>query len=124
MTGQLERLVAGVGAALAGAVLAVLLLDHLVPAVPGGLTLLLLLLFVAGGPGAGVVCHLRSDDAVRSWSLVVTFSLAISAGGSVLLVWSRLWHPTVLVVLLAALTGASCGARLLRVPALQEQVEP
>lgn len=62
------------------------------------------LLFVPGG----AVLTLLPVDRLPEWcGLAITFSLAIEVAGSLILIWTQWWHPEVLALVLAILSGAA-----------------
>jgi hypothetical protein len=64
-------------------------------------------------PGAGLMCWCDSGDDAAQVGLTLTISLAVFALLAALMIWLDAWHPRLLVVM-AALSGASCLTRLWR----------
>jgi hypothetical protein len=97
------------------------LLALLVAAVPlalfgGGTPLRAVVVFAALllVPGGALLTLLPVGRLPEWLSLAVCLSLAIDVAGSLTLIWSHWWHPEVLAVALAVLSGAALLASLVR----------
>jgi hypothetical protein len=109
-TGPLTRMLvawAGIGTSVAAA------LAVAVDA-PQVVRLVTVLAFVCAGPGAALMAHVATPRQSTSWALTNVVSLAAWGIGSAVMAWLDVWSPTTLLLVLAAVTVASCAGALLR----------
>jgi hypothetical protein len=92
-------------------------------AIPSPVRALVVVAFACLGPGAAVLAHRRPRDPVVSWALVVLLSLAAFTAGTTVLVWTRWWHPD-LVIMLSSAAVAVSGLAVLGRPAARPAAAP
>ncbi|NUT33977.1 MAG: hypothetical protein HOV79_12975 [Hamadaea sp.] len=80
---------------------------------PGGVGFAALVVFACVAPGAACVCHVRLGDPVAAWAVVLVLSMSLTVIAAVTLAWARWWEPGVGIVIVAALSAASCVVALL-----------
>jgi ABC-type enterobactin transport system permease subunit len=76
---------------------------------PGAVRVPIVFLAAALGPSVALLRFLPEDNIASSMAVAVSLSLAIETAGSLLMLWSRSWHP----VGFAALVGGLAAALLI-----------
>ncbi len=66
-------------------------------------------------PGGAILTRLRTGESLTDLALAIGFSLAVDIAGSLLLTWSRWWHPEMLGIVLGAGSIALLASDLVRV---------
>lgn len=79
---------------------------------PGALRVPFVLAFACVGPGAAIVAHVPLADAVVTWALTLTLSLALFAAISAAMAFAGLWHVQLVSTVLSVGTAISCGSVL------------
>ena len=80
----------------------------------GGARMLLVLGFTLLGPGCALMSVVRVPSPVIRWGLALTASLTAVSLLSAVMVWTRMWHPLALHLLLLVVTVVLAGIGLVR----------